>query len=1202
MKRRVEQLLNGIFEYEQSKLKILPEELTVRALPGAVVHGSFRLEGEDGKKVRGFLYSSNPRIVCRPSVFQGISSEIQYQIDCSGYEAGMQEYSRIVICSERGEYEIPVSVCVDAPEQKQEQIPVQSAEAFAALARKDFQSAYRWFLDPQFEKMLAQADPAAVSLYQGLGPEYSYQSMEEFLNGTAQKERIVLAIDREKIERKDLSESVRETLVLTKNTWGFQKILIESDASFLRPEKRMITTDEFAGSSYDLNVILDTNLMHAGKNYGRLTILTGGQCLQVEVTASRGGMRKDTQQNRLCKNMIKKMESLYVEFRLNKIDIQTWIEASEQVIAGYKRAGGQDPYADLFLVQLHFADGQKQKAYRVLEMIGEQRARLDTPDRYAFYLYLTTFFQQETSYVDRVENDINRMFCKDKTNWKLQWILLYLQEAFLRDDTLRYEAVAEQFQCGCRSRIMYLEALHILKKDPFLMHHLESFELHILRFAQKEEALSEELVRQTVNLTLHLDHFDPILFDVLKASYRLYPSADLTKAICHLLIKGEKKEPQYFEWYAKGVECRLRLTGLYEYYMETMDCRSLQDMPQIIRMYFAYDSTLDYRRRAAIYRSIAENREKEVQIYHTFRAAMEKFTLDQLEAGHITEDLAVLYRCFLRRDRISKGTAEKLARILFTWEVTKLPPQIRQIVVHSSRLLADQVVPVQNGSARIQIYDPDSQVFAVEEDGSRYCVDGFGRMDRVFEEEEMLAWCVQKAPEHAGMILYLSVQCLKEGLMHSEVLPYYCRACEMEVFSAAYRNEMRQKVLQYYVQHTRDDSLPDFLEQIPYLEYVKVDKAALITLLAEEGKCNDAFSLLDAYGAEGIELMQLVRICSRMVLDLEFEENSMLLSMCFSCFMQGKYDDKLLRYLLLYFEGPVQEMKQVWQAACEFELDTMLIEEKILTMMLFTRSGTQGSEPIFEAYHAKMGRKKLCRAYVHLKAYEYFVKELPVADSVFRYIEQEYRRRKQQDRLAEQEEVCRLALLKWYASIPELQCGFSSENASELLLERRKNTEELLEEFGARGKRFAFWRRFERALRLPYEMDGCVFVEYVTDPSHTVTIYYRILGREEGVCGDDGFIKESMDDYFEGIFVKEFILFEGEKLECYLEEEDGQEKQKTDRRILKPDLTEAEENSRYAMLNRMSQAWQQKEEEKYKEEAESYLMLEYLTEEVFTLV
>ena len=75
-----------------------------------------------------------------------------------------------------------------------------------------------------------------------------------------------------------------------------------------------------------------------------------------------------------------------------------------------------------------------------------------------------------------------------------------------------------------------------------------------------------------------------------------------------------------------------------------MEYTNLQDMPQIIRMYFAYDHTLDYKKRAAVYRRMTEQKEEEPQTYRNYRVAMEKFTLEQLEAGRITEDLCVLYR------------------------------------------------------------------------------------------------------------------------------------------------------------------------------------------------------------------------------------------------------------------------------------------------------------------------------------------------------------------------------------------------------------------------------------------------------------------------------------------------------------------------------------------------------------------------------
>ena len=48
-------------------------------------------------------------------------------------------------------------------------------------------------------------------------------------------------------------------------------------------------------------------------------------------------------------------------------------------------------------------------------------------------------------------------------------------------------------------------------------------------------------------------------------------------------------------------------------------------------------------------REIVERKEDDPQTFRTYRAAMEKFASDQLEMGRFTDDLAVLYRTFLRK-------------------------------------------------------------------------------------------------------------------------------------------------------------------------------------------------------------------------------------------------------------------------------------------------------------------------------------------------------------------------------------------------------------------------------------------------------------------------------------------------------------------------------------------------------------------------
>lgn len=1185
MRRRIEQLLNGIFEYEPEKLVLIPQELKLQGKPQEILHGSFHVEREDRKKVKGFLYSSNPRVKCSPVEFQGTVNEIQYQADLTGCRAGMKEEGTITVCSEQGEYTLPFTICVTEEEKETSGFPINDLEQLAVLAQEDFQLAYRYFLSEQFRELLSRAYPSLMDLYDGLGVmSFSYQSLEEFLCASGAKEPVEISLSQPSLVCQNLTETIRETVVLLKKTWGFQKIEVTSDSGFLRPEKTVITTDEFAGSTFDLNFILDVQQMHAGNNYARLIFKTPSQRLEFQVTARKTEDRSKARENQLRRYQTLKLEKLYVDYRLGKIDLKAWTEHSVELLRQYKEAGGQDPYADLFLVQFYFAQGNRPGAYELLETFDSRSRELGHADRYGFYLYLTTFFYQEASYRDRVEDEVKKLFGRDKTNWKLAWILLYLKKEYRQDEDQRYEAVREQFRMGCRSRILYLEAYEILKKNPFRMQRLGSFELALLRFGAKEQVLSVELIRQCANLALHHQAYSRELYQVLEEGYRCYPSAELVKAICYLLMKGGKKDSRYFPWYEKGVEAGLRVTGLYEYYMETMQESDIRKVPQIIRMYFAYDTALDYRKRAAIYRNMVQLQEQEPQLWQQYRDAMEKFTLEQLECERISPDLAILYQKFLQESKLTRSSAGRLARLLFTYEVTCDLPEYTKVIVHSHRMKTEYVQAFVNGHALVRIYDPDSTVLLENAQGERYAAEGRSRSCRLFESEKMLFWCAKKIPEYPGIVLHLCTRCMNVGVVNEKALPFFLTACEMEELTDLFRDELRKAVLHYYLEHPLDPSLFDFLEKISILSYVKLDKKALISLLAGEGLCQRAFAILNVYGAEEIDTLLLVRICSRMVLELEFEENEMLVFLCHTCFENGKYDDRILRYLLLYYEGPVQKMKRVWQAAGMFELDTMLLEEKMLMLLLFTRSNTLGSEPVFEAYWKKLGRKRLCRAYTNLKAYEYFVKGVPVAECVFCYIEKEYLQLSKKNRLAEQEEVARLALLQHYA-----QTGVKDEA-------HRAIVAALLREFGAKGMKFAFWKRFDEALLASYQMEGKVFAEYVGNPEHEVVIYYRMRGSQ------DAYVKEIVKNYFCGVFVKEFTLFDGEELECYLEEKNGDQIERTDLRFLKPDPCKSEDTTKFGLMNRISAAAFRGDEKTVWELIQNWKMTEYLTEEVFSLI
>ncbi len=1175
---RIEQLLNGKFEYETPSLQLSQDVIEQTVPEGKLFKGDFVVSQPEGRKVRGFLYSSNPRVTFDPQEFFGSENRILYQVDTNGLKPGDETDGSFTFCTEIGESFLPYRIRIEEKNETSS-ADVPDLEELSALAQKDFQSVYPAFLSPEFRGMLRERHPELLPIYDAVkGDSPTYQSMEEFFIGCGLKEPVEISLSETEKRYANPEQSLRDTIRIQRSDWGFLRLDLTSDSRFLRLEKKVLTTDEFAGKVYELPFVVDTNFLHAGKNYARIKISTCYQELTFEVLVVRKVSSEERRQRRVQKMMRRKLENLYVDFRLKKIEMQLWIDRSVNVISSYKRAGGTDVYADLFLIQLFYVDDKRVRGQRLLEEIEKRPSRLDTPDRYAFYLYVTTFFQRDAEYVDQVEERVEQMLLQNRDNWVLQWILLYLKESLLQDDSAKLSAIGEQVRLGASSPILYLEGFLLLKKNPFLLRHLGSFEQKILTFGARQNQLTPELVHQVGELAVHDQTYSRRLFELLKACYAVDRSEEIVRAICTIAIAGDRRDPEFFYWYSLGVSLDLRITGLYEYYMETMDQQGVEQMPQIIRMYFIYNNTLDYHKKARIYRNISDNRDNIPQIYRSYRGAIKNFLVEQLGMGRVDENLAVLYERYLEKGQLTRALAERLARVLFTFEITCKNPNMKSVVVVHPRMKGEQIVPIADGSAQVQIYTEEARILLMDEHGNRYVSTSLYMAERMLDTPRLLEYCQEMVPEHPGLVLYMC-STVKEGEgITRETLPYFRRACAMETLKDAFREEARRLVLAYYAENPMEDGLFAFLKEIPYDLFIRADKNKLMSLLTQEGMYEEAFSLLETYGSEQVPLQHLVRICSQTVLSREYEENAVLLSYCHQCFAYGKYDDNILTYLLMYYDGPIEEMKRLWSTGRQFELDTMTLEEKILSLVLFTRSGTSGTEQIFASYQRKLGRRKLCRAYVILKSYEYFVKGLPVNDLVFDVIENNYRKG------VELEDVCTLALLQYYSA------------KSTLSKEQEESVASLLADFNRRGMRFAFYQKFPLHLRLPYQLEDKVFLEVAADPAHSVLLHYRRRDLNEE------FREERMKDCFEGINVKEFILFEGEEVECYTEELlDGEPVKRSDTRILRK--TEGfGSGGRYELLNRILESQSAGEEEAVREGLENYFQLDYLTRELFTLI
>lgn len=115
------------------------------------------------------------------------------------------------------------------------------------------------------------------------------------------------------------------------------------------------------------------------------------------------------------------------------------------------------------------------------------------------------------------------------------------------------------------------------------------------------------------------------MFEILERSWEKTQSSAILQAICSLLIKGNKCEQKWHVWYERGVENKLRVTRLYEYYLLSTDLSRDTEPPKSVLLYFAYQCNLDWEYAAWLYSCVERCKTKDPELYITYKPELDHF-------------------------------------------------------------------------------------------------------------------------------------------------------------------------------------------------------------------------------------------------------------------------------------------------------------------------------------------------------------------------------------------------------------------------------------------------------------------------------------------------------------------------------------------------------------------------------------------------
>lgn len=826
--------------------------------------------------------------------------------------------------------------------------------------------------------------------------------------------------------------------------------------------------------------------------------------------------RMDSRQTQHAKWVVQLMK-LYAALRFKKLPSSAWLTESSNILRRMIDADDMDPAPKLMLAQVLITKGDTGEAQYLLE----KAQALEYPARYvsalnAYELYISSLITDDDAYTGKVTDKINQLYRSDRSNWRVAWLLLYLSKEYDRSSSLRWRLLADLFDRGTTSPMIYIEAVMTLNSDASMLTKLGDFERQVVLYGARHEALAPEVIEQFVYMASREKQYTYVVFHALEYCYGMVHSNEILSELCSMLIKGNKLGPQYLRWYALAVEQGLPLMRLYEYYMNSVDTEDVPEIPKAVFLYFSYQNTLDSVHSAAMYADLVRRRDELSEVYDASFTQIEQFVTSEILKGHIDRNLAYLYQNFLMPEMISLEVARALSDLIFTIKVETKRKGLCSCIVIDPGADVGRRYSVEGGIAYIKEPVAEAAIIWEDADGNRYMGSVNMTKDKLMLAGRMAKW-VESAAESG---LYNRYACMR-GRNFAPVTAdnelRFIKLMDDPGLGSRARARVALLLLEYYYASGAPQHKSEEILSVLKKEHLLVaDRAELTKFLILLGKDKQAYDMIWANGPHGIDPKLVMPLASKIIGEqLEYEQDSTALLMASYCFDSGEYDAVTVKYLAEYCDGSTQALRNIFVAAVSTGSDCLgYLCERILVQMLYSGAYVPEAMDIYETYVSMPDADDdVCRAFLGSYAYEYFVHDQVTDRFIFDETVSRY------EGGLDVPFPCKLAYLK---------------NCSELSYGAWEMHEQTVRAFLREMLMMHIYLPFMPAFAGLSPVYACACqaracIEYVAEPGNAVYLHYM-------PDTDDTYRKLELTPVVGCYYVKDFVLYNGETLQYYIME------------------------------------------------------------------
>ncbi len=1189
MKSKVEQYAKGDFYVEYPEVKFAKNYLQLKIESGSIYTGSIAVVSENGIPMKMMVYDDAYLLCLKEHSLIGKSGEIHFTFDAHSKKRGTIYEGKLHIIGNGFEKEIPYNIEIVAPFIDVNGVALEDLMKFSALAEEDWDKALQIFCSDEFANTLLQGKEDYLQAYRSLkGAPNQNMALEEFLVYTHKKRALTLQVEHDRFYYNFPKMEEEHQLVLKKNTWGYCRMKVRTEAKFITLGKDSICSLDFEGDSCNLSYHLNPAFLDENETTSGLIVLENTyQRIEVNVI-----IRKPEDAGRILvhKNHDRKLHKMeiaalihnYLDYRVGLLPLMSFVEETRDSLQKLISFEPEVGAYKLGLIHMSILAGQEENARQeIRRMEADMDSAMRGKRERCYSLYLKALLSKDVRLIVKACQEIEKALEVESDKIFYFWLLIQLDERYQKDKQWLFAQIEGLYMGGYESPVLAIEVCDLINEDPMLLKKLSPVELSAVKFGMKNHYLTKEAETEFLQLATREKNFSKRVFSLLAMLYEVRKKPEIIQIICSLLIKGGKLDPIYHPYYLEGIKCGYKIVGIQENYLRSMDKSQYGLMPDSVLRYFNYKSTLTDSEYAYLYANVVSNKRKYLGQYEEYLPNMTAFMEGQIVKGNISDDLSVLYSEFLTPQTVTPHFAPNIVNVIFKRKLTVANDNIVAVIVSHKTLEQDFVVPVVNHVAYVDMITESAVITLVDKYKNRYVSTIPYKLQKLVDEAAYMEILGQFASDDYRYVLYQysalhayeatkarEVNVARDMLAFSEIST---ETKQQAIYGIVryYHEQQDMEILRSYVNRVEMDYVPAKcgVEYINYLILCKLyDKA---------------YAAVKRFGYQGVAPENLVKLVEKVKEVPQYEKEETLISVAAYLYRMGQESVAILGYLVDHYQSCLKDMLKLWKRANNRLARLDVFEENILCETLYTEQWHSDIFKVFASYVEKKRRGMVIKAFLKRASFAYLIEEKEMPEDFFLTLYSQMATEEWKD------DMCCAALLLFLSRKAKLE-----------------DTEvhwikEQVEGFIKRGILLPFFRGFKNYMKLPKDLFLMTYV--VTRDKAGKQIAFR-YGIQSGIEKPDCNKTARMMEVIPGYYMKEFVLFHGENLLYQMPEGKSQYTKVFESEGMKAKGETEEYENRFEMLNSMLVNQEIGENQTLINKIDKYLKLSTIVEENLQLM